>query len=445
MRLFVLRPALAAFLIAFARAAAAGEAATSSAFDPKFGPDWSIHGQTTLLWQGYPKIRSPYEGPNSLPGVGQGRETWTGTAYIGRRLWDGAEVFINPELDQGFGIGKTVGLGGFSNGEAQKGGSVYPVLHVHRAFFRQTLGFGGEQEKVSDDLNQFAGKRDVSRLTVTVGKFSVTDIFNDNAYSHDPRTTFMNWSIYEAGAFDYAADKLGFTWGAVADFNQKNWALRAGYFLLPREPNVNEFDMDAPRRGGAVAELETRYALFGQPGKLRLLGFANTGNAGSYRETLANPQLNLEIDQTRRTRTKYGFVINAEQAISNDLGIFSRASWNDGRSEIMSFTDIDASLSLGAALKGTRWGRPDDTVGLGGAVNALSAAHRDFIAAGGLGVLIGDGQLKYSEEKVAEIYYSFALRAKTSLTFDYQFIANPAYNADRGPVSIFSSRVHAEF
>ena len=311
-------------------------------------------------------------------------------------------------------------------------------------FVRQTFGFGGAQEDVEDSANQIAGKRDISRLTLTVGKISVTDIFDDNAYVHDPRTTFMNWSIWEAGAFDYAADQVGYTWGAVAELNQKDWAARGGYFLEPSVSNVNTFDTRAGH-GSYVGEVERRYSLFSQPGKLRLLGFVNVVNAGSYSETLADPALDLDIAQTRKTRTKYGFVVNVEQAINDNLGVFSRASWNDGHNEIMAFTDIDRSISVGAVAKGAAWGRPDDKIGIAGVVNALSGSHRDFIAAGGLGVLIGDGQLNYHPERVLEAYYAIALAKWATLTLDYQYLVNPAYNADRGPVSIYATRLHAEF
>ena len=188
--------------------------------------NWSIHGQATYIEQGYRSFNSPYQGTNSLSGASQMRNTVSSTAFIGRKVWDGGEVYFNPEISQGFGLSDTVGAAGYPNGEAQK--SDFPVPHpnVARVFLRQTFGFGGAQEDVEDSANQIAGKRDISRLTVTAGKFSVTDIFDDNAYAHDPRTTFMNWSIWEAGAFDYAADQVGYTWGAVAELNQKDWAAR---------------------------------------------------------------------------------------------------------------------------------------------------------------------------------------------------------------------------
>ncbi|MCP3462593.1 MULTISPECIES: carbohydrate porin [unclassified Bradyrhizobium] len=406
---------------------------------------WEIHGQSTFVAQGYPAFQAPYSGPNSLTPAPQYQETWSNSLYLNARLWDGGEVYFNPELLQGFGFNNTTGIAGFTNGEAQKSGFPYPHFNASRLFLRQTFGFGGEQEELASGQLQLADKVDISRLTVQVGKFSVVDVFDGNAYAHDPRKDFMNWSIWASGAFDYAADKLGLGYGATAELNQKQWALRAGYFLMDAESNSNNFDMNIPKRGEYVAELETRYSLFGQPGKLRTLGFVNSVFSGSYRETLDNPALNLDIAQTRRGRIKYGYAFNLEQAITDDIGVFGRWSWNDGHNEIMAFTDIDRSLSGGVSVKGTKWGRPDDVVAIGGAINGLSQDHRDFIAAGGLGPLIGDGQLNYRTERVLETYYALALNKSLTFTADYQLIVNPAYNADRGPVSVFSGRLHGEF
>lgn len=406
---------------------------------------WEIHGQSTFIAQGYPSFRAPYSGPNSLTPAPQYQETWSNSLYLNARLWDGGEIYFNPELLQGFGFNNTTGAGGFPNGEAQKSGFPYPHFNPSRLFVRHTFGFGGEQEELASGQFQLAGKADISRLTIQAGKFSVVDVFDGNSYAHDPRKDFMNWSIWASGAFDYGADKLGLGYGATAELNQKQWALRAGYFLVDAVSNSNSFDMNIPRRGEYVAELETRYQLFGQPGKLRMLGFVNSVNAGSYRDTLNNPALNLDISQTRTGRIKYGYALNLEQALTDDIGVFGRWSWNDGRNEIMAFTDIDRSLSMGTSIKGTKWGRPDDVFGIAGAINGLSRDHRDFIAAGGLGPLIGDGALNYSRERVLETYYAYALNKALTFTADYQLITNPAYNADRGPVSIFTGRLHGEF
>lgn len=406
---------------------------------------WEIHGQTTFLPQGYPSFRALYTGTNSLTPASQLQDTWSNSLYLNVRLWQGGEVYYNPELLQGFGLNNTVGAGGFPNGEAQKSNFPYPHYNTSRLFLRQTFGFGGEQEELSSSPSQLAGKVDVSRLTIQVGKFAVLDVFDGNTYAKDTRKDFMNWSMWAPGAFDYAADKLGLGYGVTAELNQKQWALRGGYFLMDAESNSNNFDTRVPQRGEYVIELETRYSLFSQPGKLRTIAWLNSDYSGSYRETLNNPALNLDIALTRTGRIKYGYVIALEQAVNEEIGLFGRWSWNDGKNEIMAFTDIDSSLSLGASIKGVRWGRPDDVIGIGGATNGISRDHRDFLAAGGLGPLIGDGQLNYRRETILETYYAFALNKATTLTADYQLITNPAYNADRGPVHIFSGRLHAEF
>ena len=406
---------------------------------------WEIHGQSTFLAQGHPSFRALYTGPNSLTPAPQLQDTWSNSLFLNARLWNGGQVYYNPELLQGFGLDNTVGLGGFSNGEAQKSNFPYPHYNTSRLFLRQTFGFGGEQEDLYGGQLQLAGRADISRLTLQVGKFSVLDVFDGNAYAKDTRRDFMNWSIWAPGAFDYAADKLGLTYGITAELNQKQWALRGGYFLMDAESNSNNFDTKVFRRGEYAIELETRYSLFSQPGRLRTIAWINSANSGSYRDTLNDPALNLDIAQTRTGRTKYGYVINLEQALTADIGLFGRWSWNDGKTEIMSFTDIDSSLSLGTSIRGTGWGRPDDVIGIAGATNALSTDHRDFLAAGGLGPLVGDGQLNYRRERIFETYYAFALTKAITLTADYQFITNPAYNADRGPVSIVSGRLHGEF
>lgn len=423
-------------------------AAKLPAIDPS-SSNWNVHGQTTFITQGYPAIRSPYASAYSLPGGGQTRETWTADAFIGVRLWDGGAFYFNPELAQGFGLNGTLGLAGFSNGEAQKGGAEFPKFRPQRYYLQQTFGLGGAQEDVADGPLQLAGRRDIDRVTVTIGRFAVGDFFDGNVYAKDPRADFMNWAMWSSGAYDFPADLPGFTRGAVVELNRRDWALRTGFFQVPEEPNSDVLVFKGG--SGGVIEFEERHSLLGQPGKLRIGAFINRGRTGAYREaiSLAQTQPQSDINDTmtglRRNRDKYGFYTNLEQALTSDVGFFARASWNDGQTEILSFTDIDRSISAGFSLKGTAWGRPTDTIGIGAAVNGLSAAHRDFLAAGGTGLLIGDGRLRYGQEKIVEAYYAFRWNDWSTVTLDYQFIANPAYNADRGPASILSLRAHAEF
>ncbi len=261
----------------------------------------------------------------------------------------------------------------------------------------------------------------------------------------------MNWSIWAAGAFDYSADRVGLTYGGMAELNQKYWALRTGYFLMPNEPNANQFDMNLFQRGSYVTELETRYWIGSRAGKFRVGIWANMYFAGSYRGALDLVALDPTLDptaaivQTRTGRTKYGYYLNLEQSLTEQIGVFGRWSWNDGRNEIAVFTDIDTSLSFGASIAGKGWGRPDDKIGVATAINGLSKDHRAYLAAGGLAILIGDGALNYRQELILETFYSLYIMKGLILTFDYQFMQNPAYNADRGPISFFAARLHGEF
>ena len=410
--------------------------------------NWSIHGQFTFIQQGYPSFHSPYEGANSLQGASQESNTISATAFVGFRPWAGTEIYINPELLQGVGLSFVHGVAGFPNGEAQKADFPAPRLNVARLFVRQTIGLGGEQETIEDGPNQIAGKQDVSRITITAGRLTVPDVFDVNAYANDPRKDFLNWNAYGGGSYDWTMDKISYTWGGIADLNQKYWALRLGYFLLPVVSNVNTYDTHIPERGEYTAELELRYSLFSQPGKLRLFGWVHRGTMGSYSDALAMPAATTgypDITLTRQQRTNYGFVVNAEQALTADLGLFARASWSPGQVEIIGWTDCAEALTLGAVLKGTSWGRKDDRIGVAGVVEGLSPEARAYFAAGGLGILIGDGRLNYRPEQILESYYAYSLNRWTTITGDYQLIFNPGYNADRGPVSVYALRLHTEF
>jgi high affinity Mn2+ porin len=426
----------------------APERSATDTLTPPTDERWNVHGQATLVEQGYFRFRSPYEGTNSLTGASQAKNTLSATAFLGLRLWNDADLYFNPEIDQGFGLNNTHGVSAFPNGEAQKASFPMPRLVVDRLFVRQTFGLGGEQETIIDGPNQLAAKPDISRLTVVVGRLAVTDYFDANTYAFDPRTNFLNWNIYGAGAYDWTMDQLSWTWGALAELNQKAWAFRAGYFLLPTVSSTNSYDMHIPARGEYTAELEWRYSLLAEPGKLRLFGWVNHGTMGSYADALALPLSTPnypDITLTRQVRTNPGIVLNAEQAITRELGLFSRLSWSPGQDEILGGTDCSESLSLGGVLKGNAWGRPTDDIGLAGVIGGLSPIARAYFAAGGMGILIGDGGLDYREEKVLEAYYAYALERWLTLSFDFQYVVNPGYNAARGPVPIYAVRIHTAF
>jgi high affinity Mn2+ porin len=414
----------------------------------------NFHGQTTFTWQGYPAMRSPYEGLNSLPGSGQGRETFDATLYAGVRLWQGAELWIDPEIDQGFGIGDTHGIAGFTSAEAYKLGAQYPYTRLQRAFVRQTINLGGETQKEDADINQFAGSQSANRVVLTIGRFSVVDIFDTNKYANNPKTDFLNWSLVNAGTFDYAADGWGYTIGAASEWYEGDWTVRGGVFDLSATP-TGGISPDGPNldptfeQFALIGEVERRYQLWGQPGAIKITGFLNRGRAGSYADAIALAAMiggPADINAVRAYDSRPGVSVNLQQQVSQDLGIFARAGWADGEIEPWDFADIDRTVSAGASLSGRQWGRPDDTVGIAGVVNGISKEHEAFLNAGGLGILVGDGMLPHpGPEGIVETYYSYALSASTHLTADYQFVANPGFNEDRGPANVFSGRFHWQF
>ena len=414
----------------------------------------NFHGQSTFVWQGYPPIRSPYQGPNSLAGKGEGRETFDASFYVGLRPWQGGEVWIEPEIDQGFGIGNTHGIAGYTSGEAYKIGAVYPYARLQRAFLRQTIDLGGKSEKVEADTSQFAGTRTENRLVLTLGRFAITDIFDKNQYANDAKSDFLNWGLNNAATFDYAGDGWSYTYGAAAEWYQGDWTVRGGIVDLSATPaggnSPNSGSLDSTfQQFQFVGEVEHRYKLWGQDGAVKVTGFLSRGRAGHFADAIALAAatgMPADITAVRVYDSRPGVSINLQQQITEQLGAFARAGWADGTIEPWDFTDVDRTFAAGLSLKGKQWGRPDDTFGLAGVVNDIAGVHQAFFNAGGLGIVIGDGMLPHPGlEQIIETYYSYALNAAVKLTFDYQFVANPAYNTDRGPVNVFSTRVHWQF
>lgn len=411
---------------------------------------WGIYGQFTGVSQAHPGFTSPYQGTNSLSPSNSSAETTDLTLFVGGSIWSGGEFWINPEIDQGFGLSNTVGLAGFSSGEAYKVGANSPYLRLPRVFYRQTINLGGEEQTIAPSANQIERTQSADNIVLTLGKLSVVDIFDTNSYAHDPRTDFMNWSIVDAGAFDYAADAWGFTKGASAEWTQSWWTVRGGFFGLSQTPNSTVLDQTFTQHEW-VGELEERHRLWDHPGKAKLLGFINQGYMGSYVDALRLAKQTNSTPNTalvRRYSSQSGFALNFEQEFAADMGGFARISKNQGNNEAFEFTEINQSVSAGLSLKGDRWSRHDDTFGFAAVANGLSGAARNYFAAGGIGILIGDGQLPhYGMEKIMETYYAYSVRAVNhlTLTLNYQYVVNPAYNQDRGPVSIIGARLHVEF
>lgn len=412
---------------------------------------WAVHAQSTFLFQYHPGFGSSIpSGPQTLDNGRRGNETFDATIYAGIRLWQGAEFWINPEADQGFGLQNTQGIAGYPSGEAYKVGQTDPYYRMTRAFIRQTIGLSGDTEKVDPDLNLLGGTQDKNRVVITAGKFSVTDIFDTNQYAHDPRADFMNWSLIDSGAFDYAADSWGYTYGAAIEWTQNWWTLRAGLFDLSVTPNSEHLDLKLGQQFEAVVEAEERHTVLGQPGKVKLLIYVNRGlmaPLSSFTQAVTATGVAPSLASLRHLNDRPGAALNLEQSLTDDLGMFARLSAANGQYETFDFTDIDQSAAVGLSMKGAPWGRSDDVVAAAFVVNEASRQRLDFFRAGGLGLLVGDGfgqPAKAGPEQIFETYYNVAITKWLNATADYQLVNHPAYNADRGPVHVFGFRLHAQ-
>jgi high affinity Mn2+ porin len=411
-------------------------------------PRWNWHVQNTDIAQADPAFPAKYSGPNSLDSQGEFKESVSVDLFAGLRLWPGAEIHADGLMWQGYGLSQTLGAEAFPNGEAFRAGTKVPGVNLARLFLRQTIGFGGDQEDIADDELDLAGKEDISRLTFTIGRISVKDIFDNNAYANDPRTQFMSWAFMANEAWDYPGDSLGYTTGVAVELNHPQWTTRYGWFQMPRVSNGMGQDMHYLEAWGMVTEFERRFTVGDHPGAVRLLAFLNRAHMGNYAQAADEAEssgLPADIVATRAYRLKYGFGLNVEQEIFKNIGVFSRIGWSDGGSEGWVFSDVDRSATAGVSIKGEFWSRPDDTFGLAGSVNGISHVHQEFLELGGTGILAGDGALDYGLEKSVETYYDCNLWKTIHATLDYQFIMDPAFNQARGPVSVFAARIHWEF
>jgi high affinity Mn2+ porin len=433
-------------MTAFHRFSQAQELSNEGESSKREEPRFDVHFQLTTVTQAHPSFDAPYSGKNSLSPDAEHETTVTSTLYLGARLWKGGEIYANPELSGGSGLSHAFGIAGFPNGESFRVGDAQPRIYLARLMLRQVIGAGKETEAVSEEVNQLGGRRPVRRWTITLGKFGVSDVFDDNDYSHDPRTQFLNWADWTPGAWDYPADTRGYTWGATVEYNDPNWAARFGATAEPKIANGLELDKDLSHSYALMTEFERPYTLRDQKGVAKLILFYNRAGMGSYRQAIDQADgAPPDITSTRRAgRSKWGFVVNLQQAVGQSAGVFFRGSWNDGRNEAWAYAEIERSVALGGVRKAPLECRGDDEAGLAFIVDGLSRDHRDYLAAGGFGFMIGDGRLRYGLEKIAELYYKALLRKSVWLTGDYQFVENPAYNRDRGPVHVFGLRMHVE-
>lgn len=408
----------------------------------------AIHGQVTLVEQGHFAFHAPYGGPNSLDSGNVGRETLDLTLFAGVRPWSGAEVWINPEIDQGFGLSDTLGVAGFPSGEAYKVGKNDPYFRLQRVFLRQTFNLGEADDYVGGVANQLGGYRSVDRLVVTVGKLSVPDIFDVSQHAHDARGDFLNWSVLDVGSFDYAADAWGYTAGVAAEWYQGRWTWRGGVFDLSNVPNSEKLDSQF-KQHQIDLEVENRFDLAGKPGKVLVTAFQSHGRMGRFDDAVRLAQSTgspADIAAVRHVRNRAGLSFRVEQQVSSAVGVFIHGGVANGDIEPYEFSDIDRTIAAGLSVNGVNWHREQDRLGLVAIVNEISTMHQRFLDAGGQGILVGDGQLPHpGPEVIVETYYDFHPLESLHLSADYQFVDHPAYNKDRGPVSLVGVRIHSQF
>jgi high affinity Mn2+ porin len=407
----------------------------------------SLHFQSTVATQAHPRFHAAYTGQNSMQPGAESATALVSTAFVDMRLWRGAELVFNPELSGGRGLSESRGVAAFPNGIVYRVGDPAPALYLARLELRQTFGLGGGSIPIVPGPNQLGGTIDRDHLTISLGRLAVTDVFDTNAYAHDPETQFFNWALFASGAWDYPADTRGYTWGAIADLAIDWWSVRAGIALEPTSANGLALEWRVDRSRGLVAEYEARYTVAGLRGHMSLLVFLNDAPMGSYQEVIDDPVgTGNNVANTRKFgRKKYGYGLSWHQDLSSWLGAFLRLSADDGATETWAFTEIDRSLGFGAVAEGKAWGRSGDELGAAMVIDGLSSLHRRYLAGGGYGFIIGDGALSYAREIIGDFYYRAQLSDAFALSAIYQPIVHPAYNRDRGPIHVFGGRFRVAF
>ncbi len=422
---------------------------------------YSVHGQTTSVLQALPKFYATYDGPKSFPSKGVGNVLTQNDVFMGLRLWEGGSAYVNPQVNEGFGPGNSTGSASYPDGLAQKIGRAAPYMRFQRYFLRQIIGLdsggdgvndpdeGSRSEVLESVQNQVAGKVDKDRIILTIGKFSVGDVFDDNIYAHDPTTGFMSFAFNYMGAFDYVSDAWGFTNGASIEWKQNWWTLRAGAFQQSTVPNGNDIEPVLFRQYMGVVEFEARYELLGQPGAIKFLAYGDNGRFAKFQDVinlaLSTGNLPPDVTMLQQRHFKPGGGVNIKQQVAENIGFFMRASMTDGRYQTVDYIDNDRQISAGFVFDGALWNRNDDEIGIAAAAAGLHGDHVRYFELGGIGTYIGDGAMTYGGEKNMEAYYKIGLGRNADITFDYQFFVNPGHNSARGPVNVFGLRARAAF
>jgi len=423
--------------------------------DPQiFGlPRWFpriLGAQATVIDQGVLPFHGPYRDANSFKANGDNQISQTYGLYLGSQLTTRLQFYFDVEMFRGAGISNATGLGGLTDGDVIRGGSVQlaKTPYVARAYFRYVFPLSSETERAEPAMDQLPGPEPMRRVEMKLGRFANNDDFDQNRYANSTRTQFLNWSLWNNTAWDFAADTRGFSYGILLAWVNPTWVLRVGSMMMPTLANGNTMDDHVWNARGDNVELTLRPTSWGTV--VRLLGYVNQARMGIYRDAITKAQETGTTPDIARDdhpgRIKWGIGFNLEQPLADEgeTGVFARLGWNDGKTETFVFTEVDRLATVGLQLSGVNWGRPKDVVGISYAFDGLSPEHRRYLERGGAGFVLGDGKLNYALEQILEVYYRFQLLRYVQTSLDYQFIQNPAYNRDRGPVHVFGLRLHVE-
>ena len=406
--------------------------------------------QGNFIRQQYPPFDAKYSGPNSFLPAGGHATSRVETLYTGFQISKSLEILTDIESAGGAGLSSTLGIAGFPNVDVVRNPTLGAAPYVARVMLHYTIPLSSETTEATRNPLSLASTVPVRRLELRVGKMSTVDFFDLNSVGSDSHLQFMNWAIVNNGAYDYAADTRGYTYGLVAEFFAKSWAARYGELLMPTVANGIQLDWDISRARGENFEFEYHPAfLRNRASVVRALGFVNHADMGSYREAIdgylsgKDPVPDVTLYR-KQGRVKYGFGLNAEQELTSLWRAFGRLGWNDGATESFAYTEIDRAAEIGSDFRGKPWRRPQDKVGAAFVADGISGDHRRYLALGGLGFILGDGALNYGLEEIFETYYTAHVWRGISIAIDYQRVTNPGYNRNRGPASVLGFRLHVE-
>jgi high affinity Mn2+ porin len=419
-----------------------------------------IAGQANIIFQAHAPFHSPYEGTNSLLSRGEYKTSLVGTLYLGAELLRSPQHHLDAIYDEesagGRGISEALGLAGFTNLDVVRNPTLGPIPYLARVQLHQTIGLSSNLVHADRGPFSFATQVPERRVELRVGKLGLPDFFDLNSIGTDSHLQFLNWTTDNNGAWDYAADTRGYTYGAIAEYEDKSWSARYAVALMPIAANGIDLDWNLRRASGQNVEVEWRHNLLGgivnsnRKAVIRALSYVNHAHMGLYRT--ANQAFLAHIDSTPDiikhetfSAVKYGFGLNAEQELTGSLRVFGRFGWNEGQHESFAYTEVDQTFEFGGDLGGSEWSRPNDKVGLAVVTNAIKRDHQAYLRLGGLGFLLGDGNLNYAREDIAEGYYNMHAWRGLYYALDAQYIHHPGYNQDRGPVLVESVRMHVDF